>query len=86
MVRAKTPDRCLLVSDAVHLAGLPTGVYEFGGQPVELVADGAIRIVGQPRLAGFNLDASERSRANTVAFAGLTLAQAWPLASPSHAC
>jgi N-acetylglucosamine-6-phosphate deacetylase len=53
MIRAKGPERCLLVSDAVALAGMDAGVYTaaVGGQ-VELRADGRLSVFGTEFLAG----------------------------------
>jgi N-acetylglucosamine-6-phosphate deacetylase len=53
MLRAKGPDRSLLVSDAVALAGLPPGHYRTPiGDAVELGADGRLVQSGTPYLAG----------------------------------
>jgi N-acetylglucosamine-6-phosphate deacetylase len=54
-VRAKRPGRTILVSDAMHWAGMPAGVYPFGAIQVEVRDDGWIGVVGQPRLAGSGL-------------------------------
>jgi len=53
MVRAKGTGRSILVSDAVALAGMPTGVYEtpVGGR-VELREDGRLSLAGTEFLAG----------------------------------
>jgi N-acetylglucosamine-6-phosphate deacetylase len=48
LVRAKGPTRCLLVSDASPLAGLPPGVYG----DWEVTASGKIVVAGTPYLAG----------------------------------
>jgi N-acetylglucosamine-6-phosphate deacetylase len=53
MIRAKGPDRSLLVSDAVALAGMPPGRYETPvGGAVELSAEGRLVQSGTPYLAG----------------------------------
>ncbi len=52
MIRAKTLEKCILISDATALAGMPTGNYEFAGQPVELKDDSSIRLSGTEYLAG----------------------------------
>jgi N-acetylglucosamine-6-phosphate deacetylase len=53
MLRAKTAQRAILISDLVALAGLPPGTYEtpVGGK-VDLHSDGRITISGQGYLAG----------------------------------
>lgn len=53
MIRAKGVERSVLVTDAVSVAGLPSGVYEstVGGQ-VELLPSGRLTLMGTPYLAG----------------------------------
>ncbi len=53
IARVKGPERLLLVSDAVAIAGLPPGVYEsrVGGE-VELLPSGRLTLLGTPYLAG----------------------------------
>lgn len=53
MIRAKSLERTLLVSDAAALAGSAPGIYEtpVGGR-VEVTDDGALRLPGSPLLAG----------------------------------
>jgi N-acetylglucosamine-6-phosphate deacetylase len=74
-VRAKRPDRTILVSDAMHWAGMPAGVYPFGAINVEVRDDGWIGVVGQPRLAGSGL-MLYRGVENVVRFTGVSLAEA----------
>ncbi|MZD06121.1 amidohydrolase family protein, partial [Streptomyces sp. SID5785] len=68
MIRAKGADRCVLVSDAVALAGLPPGAYDapVGGR-VELHEDGRLVAAGTPYLAG-----AARSLAHGVAHVART--------------
>jgi N-acetylglucosamine-6-phosphate deacetylase len=74
-VRAKRPERTILVSDAMHWAGMPAGVYPFGEIEVEVRDDGWIGVVGQPRLAGSGL-LLYRGIENVVRFTGISLADA----------
>ena len=47
-VRAKSPARCILISDVTALGGMPPGRYETPGlEPVELLADGRPVVAGQ---------------------------------------
>ncbi len=80
MMRAKTPVRTILVTDAVGAAGMPPGRYTLGGQEVELSATGRVAAPGAPNLAGsaLRLDAAI---ANTVRFTGLPLEDVVPMAS-----
>ena len=80
MMRAKTLDRCLLVSDAVALAGMEPGIYEFSGKSVELTADRCVRLVGTEYLAGSAIELA-RGIENSVRFAGISLEEAVSLAT-----
>jgi len=51
-LRAKTPARFIVVSDAVYLAGLPPGTYKFAGEKVVLAPSGRISFANTPYLAG----------------------------------
>ena len=74
-VRAKRPERTVLVSDAAHWAGLPPGIYPWGHCDVEVRGDGWIGVVGQPRLAGSGL-MLPRGVENVMRFAGVSLPDA----------
>ena len=80
MIRAKTLDRCLLVSDAVALAGMKPGIYEFAGKSVELTPDRCVRLVGTEYLAGSAIELA-RGIENSVRFAGISLKEAVSLAT-----
>ncbi len=54
-VRAKGPDRIILTSDCVHIAGLPPGPYRLGTVAVELLPTGRICLSGTDLLAGSSL-------------------------------
>ena len=80
MIRAKTLDRCLLVSDAVALAGMKPGIYQFAGKSVELTPERCVRLVGTAYLAGSAIELA-RGIENSVRFAGISLADAVSLAT-----
>jgi N-acetylglucosamine-6-phosphate deacetylase len=80
MVRAKTPERAILVTDAMAAAGMPPGRYTIGGQPVELDATGRVAAPGAANLAGSALTL-DRAIANTVRFTGLPLETVAAMAS-----
>jgi N-acetylglucosamine-6-phosphate deacetylase len=67
--RAKGPQRCLLVTDAMSAAGMPDGEYSLGGFPVE-VANG--RAMARGVLAGSVLTL-DRALSNFMAFTGASL-------------
>lgn len=80
MMRSKTLGRCVLVSDAVALAGMEPGIYEFAEKSVELTADRCVRLVGTAYLAGSAIELA-RGIENSVRFAGISLEEAVSLAT-----
>jgi N-acetylglucosamine-6-phosphate deacetylase len=85
MIRAKTPARTVLVTDAIAAAGCPPGLYQLGKLQVEVSAEGRVAAPGAPNLAGSAL-AMNDAVANTVRFTGLSLDEVLPLATtrPAH--
>jgi N-acetylglucosamine-6-phosphate deacetylase len=83
-IRAKGLQRCVLVSDAVWIAGQPPGTYQFLSGPVELTADGAARMAGTSYLAGSVLDLAA-AVGNVIRFVGIGLADAVQMASRAPA-
>ena len=79
-VRAKGPQRCVLTSDAVWLAGLSPGTYQLLDSAVELTPERKVQLVGTPYLAGSAIDLAA-AVGNAVAFAGVDLEQAVRMAS-----
>lgn len=86
-VRAKTPARSLLVTDASTPACCAPGRYYLGRQTVDLTPDGRVVLAGQQRLAGSALRMDD-AISNVMAMAGVTLAEAVGMASlvPARAC
>jgi N-acetylglucosamine-6-phosphate deacetylase len=80
MVRAKTPDRCILVTDAVTCAGCPPGEYRLGPLEVTLSPEGRVWSRTSGTLAGSALLMPD-AVANLLRFTGLSLEEALPLAS-----
>jgi N-acetylglucosamine-6-phosphate deacetylase len=80
MVRAKTPERSILVTDAIAAAGMPPGVYTLGGQEVELSPTGRVAAPGASNLAGSALRLNV-AIGNVVRFTGLPLETAVAMAS-----
>ena len=81
-VRAKTPARCILVSDLAGMAGLPPGRYKNTGLgDVEVLDNGCLMVGGQRQLlAGASLPIGV-GVANVMRFAGVTLEQAIAMAA-----
>ncbi len=84
MVRAKTPARTMLITDAVAAAGCAPGRYELNGELVELSPEGRVTPPGKPWLAGSSLTL-DCAVANAVKFAGVPFAAAWAMASTQPA-
>ena len=79
-VRAKTPERCILISDMSGLAGWPPGRYASNLCEVEILPSGRMVIAGQTELlAGASLPIGV-GVVNVMHFAGLSLAQAVQMA------
>ncbi len=83
-VRAKGVERSVLVTDAVAPAGCPPGLYEVGEVGIELTPTGRVQIRGSDRLAGSSLELHD-GVANTVRFAGVSLAEALRMATVNAA-
>lgn len=79
-IRAKTPARAILVTDASAPAGCQPGRYHLGQQAVDLTADGRVVLAGQERLAGSALRL-DHAIGNVMAMAGITLSEAVAMAT-----
>ncbi|WP_240229477.1 N-acetylglucosamine-6-phosphate deacetylase [Devosia lacusdianchii] len=81
MLRAKTLDRSILVSDAAALGGQPPGRYRSSiGGDVDVSVDGRLSVAGTPYLAGAG-HLLDRNIAYAIEAAGLSLAEALRLAT-----
>jgi N-acetylglucosamine-6-phosphate deacetylase len=83
-VRAKSPERTILTSDCVRLAGMPPGVYVHHSgvrsQRVEKLPSGRINLLGTKLLSGSSLMLLQ-GVINAARVTDLTLAQAFASAS-----
>jgi N-acetylglucosamine-6-phosphate deacetylase len=81
MIRAKTPERIVLVSDVTSMGGMPPGRYKTGLGDLEVLPSGKLVPAGQPDiLAGASLPI-HACVANVMRFAGVDLAEAIDMAS-----
>jgi N-acetylglucosamine-6-phosphate deacetylase len=80
MLRAKTIEKSILVTDAISAAGLGPGHHRLGHVQVEVSESGRVSLPGTPYLAGSVLE-MHTAVANAVRFAGVTLAEALQMAS-----
>jgi N-acetylglucosamine-6-phosphate deacetylase len=81
MLRAKTPERIVLVSDITSMGGMPPGRYKTGLGELEVLASGKLVPAGQPDiLAGASLPI-HACVANVMRLAGVDLASAIDMAS-----
>jgi N-acetylglucosamine-6-phosphate deacetylase len=81
IVRAKSAERCILVSDVSGLAGLPPGTHVGSGGNVEVTADGRLVVAGQDQLLAGAAEPIGTGVANVMRFASLDLATAVAMAS-----
>ncbi len=81
LVRAKSPERCILVSDMSGMAGLPPGRYPGNLCDVEILPDGKLVIAGQRELLAGATAPISVGLVNAMHFAGLSLADAVAMAS-----
>jgi N-acetylglucosamine-6-phosphate deacetylase len=81
-IRAKTPQRCLLVSDITGMAGMPPGEYRGTSLgDVDVLEDGRLVVAGQRQyLAGASRPIGV-GVANAMNFAGVDLKRAVEMAS-----
>ena len=85
MIRAKTAERTILVTDAMAAAGCSANAstnrrFTIGDVVCELGFDGRVSLPGTPYLAGSSLTL-DRAIANTVRFTGLSIESAVAMAS-----
>jgi N-acetylglucosamine-6-phosphate deacetylase len=83
-VRAKGPERSVLVTDAVMPAGCPPGRYRLGQVEVEMYPDQSVRVVGGTRLAGSALR-MDQAVARVQKLAGVSLTHAVVMATRNPA-
>ena len=84
MIRAKSPARTILVTDAIAAAGCPPGPFTLGEVTCVLDENGRVSLPGTPYLAGSALT-MDRAVQNAVRFAGVTLDEAAAMASTNPA-
>ncbi len=80
-VKVKGPDRLILTSDAVALAGMPPGTYEAAvGGRVHLAQSGRLTVAGTPYLAGSASSLLDGVRA-AITVTGASLRDAFAMAA-----
>jgi N-acetylglucosamine-6-phosphate deacetylase len=85
MVRAKSPENCILVSDITNLGGMPVGAYSTSLGEVEVLADGRLVAAGRRDiLAGASLPLTVNI-AKMVEFGGVDLKTAVEMATHNPA-
>ena len=83
-IRAKTPPRSVLVTDAISAAQMPAGEYQLAGGAVVVRADGRCTVPGASHLAGSTLSL-DRAVINTCLHCDVGFEQAWAMASTQPA-
>ena len=80
LLRAKTSQRSILVTDATAAAAAPPGLYRFAGMTIEHTQDGSVRVPGTATLAGSALTLDQAVR-NLIAWNLADAATALAMAS-----
>jgi N-acetylglucosamine-6-phosphate deacetylase len=83
-IRAKGPERTVLVTDAVMPAMCAPGPYRLGQVDVELRQDGSVVLRGENRLAGSALR-MDHAIGNAVRLGGISIREALALATVNPA-
>ena len=81
MVRAKTPARCVLVSDITGLGGMPAGRYATGLGDLEVLENGKLVLAGQRDILAGASQPIHLCVANVMRFARVSLQTAVEMAS-----
>ncbi len=79
-LRAKRPDRSILITDAMAAADAGPGRYELGGEAVVVSSDGRVHKPGQKNLAGSALTL-DRAVLNAALHCDVPFETAWEMAS-----
>jgi N-acetylglucosamine-6-phosphate deacetylase len=82
--RVKGTSRCILVTDAVHVAGMPPGRYTLVGRDIELLPNGRVVTVDGQCMAGSSVS-MDRAVGNFFHLTGLPLAEALRAATETPA-
>ncbi len=85
MLRAKTPSRCVIVSDVTAMGGMPPGRYETGLGAQEVLEDGRLVVAGQRDILAGASFLIHHCVANVPRFTGLSWQSAIELASTQPA-
>jgi N-acetylglucosamine-6-phosphate deacetylase len=80
MIRAKSPSRSILVTDATAAAMSPPGSYRIGEARIVLSPSGRVAEPGASNLAGSSLTMDE-AVVNSIRFAGVSIDEALAMAS-----
>jgi len=84
LLRAKTPARSILITDAIAATGMAPGRYKLVGREVEVRSDGRVCHLGQPNLAGSVLTL-DKAIINVCLHCGVKFTEAWKMASVNPA-
>jgi N-acetylglucosamine-6-phosphate deacetylase len=79
-LRAKTPARSVLVTDAISAAGAGAGRFTLGDDEVEVSAELRVTRPGKPGFAGSALTL-DRAVINTAVHGGVSFEESWAMAS-----
>ena len=84
MVRVKGIERLVLITDAIHVAGMPAGSYSLVGVPIELMPDGLVLRADRTSMAGSSV-AMNRAVSVFIEYGRVSLAEALSAATRNPA-
>ncbi len=85
VVRAKSSLHTIITCDAAGLAGCPPGVYQIESGAVEILPEGKIVVAANPQYLAGSAQLTDACVAHAVKVAGLSLREAWDMASRNPA-
>ena len=83
-IRAKTPQHVVLVTDAISAAELGPGIYDLGGEKVQVYENGLAVKPGQKNLSGSTVTL-DMAIINVVRYCGISLEDTWKMGSSQPA-
>jgi N-acetylglucosamine-6-phosphate deacetylase len=85
VARAKSSLHTIITCDAAGLAGCPPGVYQIESGAVEILPEGKIVVAANPQYLAGSAQLTNACVAHAVKAAGVTLRDAWDMASRNPA-
>lgn len=85
VVRTKSTLHTIITCDSSGLAGCPPGVYQMEAGAIEILPEGKIVVAANPQFLAGSAQLTDACVSHAIQAAGLTLAEAWNMASRNPA-